>query len=144
MPVGTSEAKTVIQVLNARRVHPIRFEHEVLPALTKAGCNQGTCHGTPAGKNGFRLSLHGYDPGLDFEVLARERSPAHQPVPARGQLDPFEGDRPDAHEGGQRIGIGSVSYRLLLDWVAEGVRPDPRARPRPRRAGCDAPGSHPG
>ena len=59
--IGSSEAKTVIRVRNAAKTHPIQFAHEVLPALTKAGCNQGACHGTPTGKNGFRLSLRGYN-----------------------------------------------------------------------------------
>ena len=61
---------------------PIRFAHEVLPALTRAGCNQGACHGTPAGKNGFRLSLRGYDPALDFATLAARTArgaPTHSP-----------------------------------------------------------------
>ena len=123
--IGTSEAKTLIQVVNARSVHPIRFEHEVLPALTKAGCNQGTCHGTPAGKNGFRLSLRGYNPGLDFEVLARENGARRtNPFQPEASLILLKGTGRMSHEGGKRMGTDSVGYRLLLDWVAEGVRPD--------------------
>src|SRR4051794_1390533 len=67
---GSSEAKAIIQVRNSGKPYPIRFEHEVLPALTKLGCNAGACHGTPAGKNGFRLSLRGFNPSLDFVSLA--------------------------------------------------------------------------
>ena len=70
--IGASEAKTVISVRNAGKHYPIQFAHEVLPALTKVGCNQGACHGTPTGKNGFRLSLRGYNAALDFVTLARE------------------------------------------------------------------------
>ena len=94
--IGSIEAKTTIQVRNYAKADPVRFAHEVLPALTKAGCNQGACHGTPAGKNGFRLSLRGYDPALDFATLARERRAAHQPVRARGELDPPEGHRAES------------------------------------------------
>jgi len=50
----------------------VSFYREVLPILTKSGCNQGACHGTPTGKNGFRLSLRGYDPALDQLTLLRE------------------------------------------------------------------------
>src|SRR6202030_2558491 len=70
--LGSLEAQCEIEVRNSERVRPRQFEHEVLPALTKAGCNQGACHGTPTGKNGFRLSLRGYNPALDFMTLTRE------------------------------------------------------------------------
>ena len=84
----STEAKTIVRVRNVGRVQPVQFVHEVLPALTKAGCNAGACHGTPAGKNGFRLSLRGYNPALDFQTLARERFASRQPARARGQPDP--------------------------------------------------------
>jgi hypothetical protein len=51
---------------------PVSFAREVIPIFTKAGCNSGSCHGTPTGKNGFRLSLRGYDPALDIHSLTRE------------------------------------------------------------------------
>ena len=43
---------------------PISFQRQVIPALSIAGCNAGACHGTPSGKNGFKLSLRGFDPEL--------------------------------------------------------------------------------
>src|SRR5438270_8031541 len=48
---------------------PVSFVRQVLPVLTRQGCNAGSCHGTPTGKNGFRLSLRGYDPALDIASL---------------------------------------------------------------------------
>src|SRR6476620_10043907 len=48
------------------------FLNEVVPLLTKAGCNQGACHGKGAGQNGFRLSLRGFAPDQDFRSLTRE------------------------------------------------------------------------
>ena len=56
----------------ARAAEPVSFAREVVPALTKAGCNSGACHGTLSGKNGFRLSLRGYDPALDIQTLTKE------------------------------------------------------------------------
>ncbi len=102
--IGSSEATTIVQVRNYAKADPVRFAHEVLPALTKAGCNQGHCHGTPAGKNGFRLSLRGYDPALDFATLAARTAPAHQPIRARGEPDPPEGHRASRSRGGQADG----------------------------------------
>src|SRR5437588_6142776 len=50
----------------------VDFRTDVVAALSRAGCNQGACHGSPQGKNGFRLSLRGYDPDLDLHTLTRE------------------------------------------------------------------------
>jgi hypothetical protein len=103
----------------------VSFRHEVEPILTRAGCNAGACHGTPSGKNGFRLSLRGYDPALDILALTRE---------AHGRrlnlLDPAAslllrkatGQTP--HEGGQRLTPSDAQYQLLLRWIAEGARDD--------------------
>ena len=48
---------------------PVSFVKDVQPALSKLGCNQGTCHGSAQGKNGFKLSLRGYDPIYDHRAL---------------------------------------------------------------------------
>ena len=48
------------------------FYHEVIPALAKQGCSAGACHGSPSGKNGFRLSLRGYDPQADGLAIVRD------------------------------------------------------------------------
>ena len=105
----------------------VSFRHEVEPILTRAGCNAGACHGTPSGKNGFRLSLRGYDPVLDIMTLTRE-------VHAR-RLDLLEpsmslllrkatGQVP--HEGGQRLRPDGELYNLIRRWIAEGARDDSR------------------
>ena len=51
---------------------PISFEHEIIPILTKARCNSGGCHGKAEGKNGFRLSVFGFNPRADYEAIALE------------------------------------------------------------------------
>src|SRR5262245_3015755 len=48
------------------------FRNHVIPVLTKLGCNSGACHGAAAGKAGFKLTLRGYDPELDYNVLSRQ------------------------------------------------------------------------
>jgi Protein of unknown function (DUF1553)/Protein of unknown function (DUF1549) len=128
--IGSSEVKTTISVRNAGKSHPIDFAHEVLPVLTKAGCNQGACHGTPTGKNGFRLSLRGYNAALDFVTLARENGDRRtNPFEPDASLILLKGTGRIPHEGGKRMGIDSFSYRVLHDWIAGGVRPDPAATP---------------
>ena len=54
------------------RPAPVDFRTDVIAALSRAGCNQGACHGSPHGKNGFHLSLRGYDPEADFKTLTRD------------------------------------------------------------------------
>ncbi len=128
--IGASVAKTVISVCNTGKSHPIQFAHEVLPALTKVGCNQGACHGTPTGKNGFRLSLRGYNAALDFVTLARENGARRtNPFEPEASLILLKGTGQTPHEGGKRMGADSVSYRVLHDWIAGGVRPDPADTP---------------
>src|ERR1700722_14876044 len=51
---------------------PVDFRTDVIAALSRAGCNQGACHGSPQGKNGFRLSLRGFDPDVDLHTLTRD------------------------------------------------------------------------
>src|SRR6476660_1851971 len=51
---------------------PISFRHDVMPVFSRGGCNSGACHGYSLGKNGFKLSLRGADPELDYFAIARE------------------------------------------------------------------------
>src|SRR5205807_4869078 len=55
-------------------ISPVSFVNDVIPALTRAGCNAGTCHGAAAGKNGFKLSLRGYAPEMDYAAITRNLS----------------------------------------------------------------------
>src|SRR3954471_2181340 len=52
---------------------PVFFRTDVMPVLSKAGCNLGGCHGNGGGKGGFKLSLRGQDPELDWQALTREQ-----------------------------------------------------------------------
>jgi hypothetical protein len=102
------------------------FLNEVMPLLTRQGCNQGACHGKGAGQNGFRLSLRGYDPDNDFRWLTREfdgrRIDNAHPEKSLLLQKPI-GTAP--HEGGKLFDADSREYRLLLDWVTAGA-PGPK------------------
>src|SRR4249920_1410776 len=63
---------------------------------SKAGCNNGSCHGSFQGKNGFRLSLFGFDPDKDYAAL----------IP---------------HEGGARFGKDSWQYQVFREWIRQGA-----------------------
>jgi hypothetical protein len=111
---------------------PVSFAREVIPIFTKAGCNSGSCHGTPTGKNGFRLSLRGYDPALDIHSLTREAGGRRlnlQTPDASLILQKATARAP--HEGGRRLDPDGELYRLVRDWVAQGATDDRQASPRP-------------
>jgi hypothetical protein len=102
------------------------FLRDVVPILTRYGCNSGGCHGKATGQNGFRLSLLGFEPDFDHVALLRE---------GRGRRV-FPGSPDDSlllskaagrvpHGGGTRIKAGSEDYAVLRDWIEAGA-PGPR------------------
>jgi hypothetical protein len=103
----------------------ISFLHDVVPILTREGCNSGACHGTPSGKNGFRLSLRGYDTGLDFQSLTRDmqgRRINRLEPDASLLLLKASGQMP--HGGGRRFDPHSLQYEMLRRWIAQGAEDD--------------------
>ena len=61
-----------VTVSDFDKPQPVSFRNDVIAALNVGGCNAGACHGTPSGKNGFKLSLRGYDPAADYLQLTRD------------------------------------------------------------------------
>ncbi len=103
------------------------FRNDVLPILSKAGCNTGGCHGALAGKGGFRLSLFGYDPEADFLTIAREsRGRRVELADPASSLFLTKPTTAVAHKGGKRIEQDSLDYHLLAEWIQAGC-PGPQA-----------------
>ena len=100
------------------------FRNHVIPVLTKMGCNQGACHGALAGKNGFKLTLRGYDPDVDYDTLTRQsearRISVADPPRSLVLLKPTFGV---PHGGGMRFEKGSLEYRVIEEWIAAGTPP---------------------
>jgi len=69
--IAFSEHISYAQTAPRRSVSSRSFINDVIPALTRSGCNQGTCHGAAAGRGGFKLSLRGYAPELDHVSITR-------------------------------------------------------------------------
>src|SRR5258707_13356067 len=97
-----------------RAEDPVSFRTDVIAAISRAGCNSGACHGSPQGKNGFRLSLRGYDADLDFFSLTRAESgrrvDRHRP---ERSLMLLKGTGRVAHQGGVRLRMGDPAYLVL-------------------------------
>ena len=101
----------------------VDFVQDVNPVLSRLGCNQGTCHGAQKGKNGFRLSLRGYDQVFDTRALtddlAARRINAAAPEESLMLRKPL-GHSP--HEGGALMSPGDPYHAILRRWIADGCK----------------------
>ncbi|MST93897.1 MAG: DUF1553 domain-containing protein [Pedosphaera sp.] len=104
---------------------PVSFRTDVMPLLSKLGCNAGTCHGNANGKGGFKLSLRGQDPDLDWIALTRDQSGRRvNPLDPPNSLFLLKSTTGLAHEGGQRLRPDSDAWRTLTRWIANGAKDD--------------------
>jgi hypothetical protein len=104
---------------DAAYLSPPSFRQDVLPVLTRYGCNSGACHGKLAGQNGFKLSLRAYAPEMDHPWLTTDLHSRRIDYAFPEQsllLRKATGQVP--HEGGKRFEAGSPAYRVLADWIA--------------------------
>ncbi|MEO7653222.1 MAG: DUF1549 domain-containing protein [Bryobacteraceae bacterium] len=115
-------ASVAIRVKGAKEPFVWNFRNHVIPVMTKLGCNQGACHGALAGKNGFKLTLRGYDPEVDFDTLTRQsvgrRVSLARPADSLVLLKPTLGV---PHGGGKRFAANSLEYRVIAEWIAAGT-----------------------
>jgi hypothetical protein len=118
--IGQSEFDGTVQAAN---VAPISFVNDVMPLLTKAGCNAGVCHAKAGGgQNGFELSLLGFEPLEDYDHLVREGRGRRLFPAAPDQsllLKKASGQVP--HGGGVRFPPDSQDYKLLQNWIRQGT-----------------------
>ena len=106
------------------------FKLHVQPVLSKLGCNAGTCHGSKDGKNGFKLSLRGYDPIYDYRSLTDDLSARRFNRAAPDQsLFLLKSTGAVPHAGGAIVDPDSDHYAILRTWISQGARYD--ARPQP-------------
>jgi hypothetical protein len=115
-----------LKVERATEPRATSFKLDVQPVMMKAGCNSGSCHGAARGKDGFRLSLFGYDPDGDFQRITREL-PGRRidfAVPEASLfIEKSVGAVP--HTGGKRFESDSELNKTLVDWIANGCPADP-------------------
>lgn len=98
------------------------FELEVLPLLTRIGCNSGQCHGAAGGQAGFALSLRGYDPDADFDAIVRERGERRvDRGNPRASLLLRKASMEIRHKGGRKLPKDSEEYETVLRWIEAGA-----------------------
>ena len=135
-PVSAGQTKLVVQsgsnrlevpvfVDKIEQANGVSFRSDVIPILTKSGCNSGGCHGAASGQDGFALSLFGYDPHGDYMTITRHMIARriNRSLPAESLLmKKALGAVP--HTGGQKIEPGSLAHKTLEQWIREGARDD--------------------
>ena len=117
---------------------PVTFERDVQPALTRAGCNAGACHGKARGQDGFALSLLAFDPDYDYRAIVKEGFGRRVSTADPGNsllLLKATGEVP--HGGGSRLTKGSPKYDLIRRWVAAGAPRTPKDAPTLARVTLD-------
>jgi hypothetical protein len=126
--LGGKTVTVPVTVQGSQASYAVSFVRDVAPVLSKLGCNAGTCHGAQQGKNGFKLSLRGYDALYDFRALTDdlEGRRFNRAAPERSlMLMKPAGAVP--HQGGVTMQPGDPNYELLRRWIAQGVKFDPEA-----------------
>jgi len=127
---GGKSVEVPVVVQNCQVDPPVSFRLDVMPVFMKTSCNNGSCHGAARGKDGFRLSLFGFDPEGDHFRLTRE-------IPGRRinlalaaeSLLMEKGAGQVPHTGGKRFDVGSEYYNTVLRWLEAGAPNDPGPTP---------------
>jgi hypothetical protein len=114
-----------VDVKDAKVDRPISFRLDVMPVFMRAGCNVGSCHGSARGKDGFHLSLFGYDPEGDYDRLTRELSTrrVNLAIP-KESLVIQKGLGSVPHTGGTRFHEGDELYNTMMRWIEAGAPDD--------------------
>ena len=113
----------LLALVGAAPTEPVHFDTQIVPVLTKAGCNAGACHGAAVGRGGFKLSLYGGNPAVDYDAIVRQVAgrrinlarPGHSLLLLKptGILD---------HGGGYRLDAEKAGAQRLLRWIEGGAQ----------------------
>ena len=123
---GTAEVPVVVADGGERAWD---FGQDIVPILTRSGCNTGACHGRADGQNGFHLSFFGYDHEGDFRAITRDAAGRRlSRVSPEQSLFVRKATGRVPHAGGQRVRPGSVEEKTILAWLKAGA-PETRGKP---------------
>ena len=129
--VADYEQSVPVKVSGAKTETPTSFTNDVMPVFSKMGCNAGSCHGASRGKDGFRLSLFGFDPAGDYHRLTRELPGRRIDLALPEEcllISKATGAVP--HSGGQLFDKNSESSRTLVQWLSDGAKFDKSPPPK--------------
>lgn len=119
---GDKTVSIPLTVKHADENLPINFPNQIVPIFTKLGCNSGGCHGKASGQNGFKISLLGYEPDVDYTALVKEaRGRRLMPASPDSSLFLLKATGTVPHGGGKKMEKDSDEYRLVRRWIAAGM-----------------------
>jgi hypothetical protein len=119
---GTVETRVPVSISESTQVRDVSFRHEIEPALTKLGCNQGACHGSQHGKGGFRLSLLGFEPEFDYTAIVKSAAGRRvSPSMPEESLLLLKPSLAMAHGGGRRLERDGREWSLIERWLEQGA-----------------------
>jgi len=109
----------------------LSFVKDIVPIFTKSGCANSNCHGSIRGQAGFKLSLFGYEPDLDYNAIVKDQDSRriNRSDPAKS-LILLKPTFSMPHGGGVRFNVGSLEYEAILDWIRDGATYDSAGSPR--------------
>ncbi|MDA0766887.1 MAG: DUF1549 domain-containing protein, partial [Verrucomicrobia bacterium] len=123
--LGGQSATTKVTVSGLETSTAPDWVRDVTPVIAAAGCSAGTCHGSKEGKNGFKLSLRGYDPIFDVRAFTDDHGSRRTNLASPDDsLMLLKATGAVPHEGGQRMTIASKDYQTIRNWIAQGARLD--------------------
>jgi hypothetical protein len=119
---GSDQATVQVHVAHGEQFLPLDFRQDILPILTKAGCNGGGCHGKSDGRGGFQLSLFGFDPTNDYDsVVKKSRGRRLSLASPETSLLLLKPTAVLPHGGGRRLSPDQPEYERLRRWIADGA-----------------------
>ncbi len=122
---STATATATVEIAGLEKGYRSDFIRDVGPVIAKLGCNAGTCHGSKDGKNGFKLSLRGYDPETDLRALTDDLASRRVNLASPDDsLMLLKSVAEVPHEGGRRTTVDSKYYAILRQWIANGANLD--------------------
>lgn len=132
--LGGQRVTVAVEVGHGESYLPLDFRRDIVPLLTKGGCNGGGCHGKSGGRGGFQLSLFGFDPRGDHESIVR-CSRGRRLFPASPEQSLLVAKPRGAlpHGGGVRLEAGGEHYERLVRWIADGAAWGDEATPQLER-----------
>ena len=120
--VGSQQVRVPLRVRDFAAYPAVHFANDVVPILSKLGCNSGGCHGKASGQNGFKLSVFGFDPEADYNALVKEaRGRRVFPASPASSLLLAKPSGRVPHGGGQRLATDSADYELIFQWIKQGL-----------------------
>ena len=124
-------ASAAVEVRAAGGSRELSFVKDIVPIFTKFGCAGSNCHGSIRGKAGFKLSLFGYEPSLDYQAIVKasdgRRVDLNNPESSLILKKPtFQ----VPHGGGVRFEKGSLPYDAIVEWLRAGAKYDSAGSPR--------------